>query len=434
MLATKTRPVDGSGKRVKRLRHPGLRLSTGALVAGGMSVTFIVARDGTLVWQLGRGAATAGLAAVTLRGLRRARPVGQTLIEIGAGLVLLSVGIGIGPAHIAKAGPLAMTAAGVTSLLAGLTVLLAGAVGAWRVGPGWRRVPVVISIVAVTATATLTLGQAIAATNAPPTAVGKTTPADRGLRYRDVAFPASDGVQLSGWYVPSRNRAAVVLLHGAGSTRSGVLDHAVALARSGYGVLLFDARGHGRSTGRAMDFGWDGDADISGAVSFLRARPDVDDERIAAVGMSMGGEEAIGAAATDDRIRAVVAEGATNRVAGDKAWLSEQYGWRGAVQEGLERFLYGVTDLLTSAHPPLTLHAAVAEAAPRPVLLIAGGDRPDEGFAGRFIAKGSPDTVQLWVVPDAGHTAGLSTHPDAWQRRVTAFLDNALHVTRPPAT
>jgi uncharacterized protein len=44
------------------------------------------------------------------------------------------------------------------------------------------------------------------------------------------------------------------------------------LARHGYGVLLFDARGHGRSEGRAMDFGWFGDLDVSAAVSFLVAR------------------------------------------------------------------------------------------------------------------------------------------------------------------
>ena len=124
--------------------------------------------------------------------------------------------------------------------------------------------------------------------------------------------------------MPSSAGAAAVLLHGAGSTRSNVLDHAVVLGRAGYGLLLFDARGHGRSGGRAMDFGWYGDADIAVAVTFLQAQPDVDDERIAAVGMSVGGEEAIGAGAGDPRIKAVVAEGATNGGAGDKAWLSDE--------------------------------------------------------------------------------------------------------------
>jgi hypothetical protein len=34
----------------------------------------------------------------------------------------------------------------------------------------------------------------------------------------------------------------------------------------------------------------------------------------------------------------------------------------------------------------------------------------------------------LWVVPDAGHTGGLATGPEGWERRVIAFLDETLLV------
>jgi pimeloyl-ACP methyl ester carboxylesterase len=284
------------------------------------------------------------------------------------------------------------------------------------------------ALLAASVIALLSLGQAVAATNVPPTAVGATTPGESGLPFSEVRFATADGISLAGWYIPSRNRAAVVLLHGAGSTRSSVLENAVVLARHGYGVLLFDARGHGRSDGRAMDFGWYGDQDVAAGVSFLQAQPTVNDESIAAVGLSMGGEEAIGAAAHDERIRAVVAEGATNRISADKAWLSDDFGWRGALQEGLDRLTYGLTDLLTTAEQPIALHDAVTASAPRPVLLIAGGDLADEAHAGRYIQSASPGTVDLWVVPGTGHTAALDNHPSQWEQRVTTFLDNALHL------
>ena len=164
-----------------------------------------------------------------------------------------------------------------------------------------------------------------------------------------------------------------------------------------------------------MDFGWFGDLDVAAAVSFLQTQPDVDDTRIAAVGMSMGGEEAIGAAASDGRIRAVVAEGATNRMSADRAWLSDEYGWRGVIQEGVEWLLYNTADVLTSAEPPLSLRDAVSAVAPRPVLLIAAGGVAEEGHASRFIQAASPDTVDVWVVPDTGHTAALDTHPEEWE-------------------
>ena len=60
------------------------------------------------------------------------------------------------------------------------------------------------------------------------------------------------------------------------------------------------------------------------------------------------------------------------------------------------------------------------------MLLIAAGRVLDEQDAGRFIQGGAPDTVQLWVVPGAGHTGGLEARPDEWEARVTAFLAHAL--------
>jgi pimeloyl-ACP methyl ester carboxylesterase len=223
--------------------------------------------------------------------------------------------------------------------------------------------------------------------------------------------------------VPSRNGAAVVLAHGAGSTRSAVLDHAAVIARHGYGVLLYDARGHGRSGGHAMDFGWYGDADVSAAVSYLARRPGVDASRIAAVGLSMGGEEAIGAAASDRRIAAVVAEGATTRVPADKAWLP--YDAVGLVKRGEAWVTYSVAGLLTDAERPMPLHDAVRAVAPRPVLLVEGAQE-DEIATGRALRAASPANVELWPLPDTAHTKGLRTHPGEWERRVVGFLDAAL--------
>jgi fermentation-respiration switch protein FrsA (DUF1100 family) len=205
-----------------------------------------------------------------------------------------------------------------------------------------------------------------------------------------------------------------------------VLAQAQVLARHGYGVLVTDARGHGRSGGRAMDFGWYGNSDIGAAVSFLAAQPDVDASKIAVVGLSMGGEEAIGAAADDRRIAAVVAEGAMNRTDADKAWLAEMYGIRGRIQIGLEWVQYSLTDLLTDASKPIDLADAARAAAPRPVLLITAGQVTDEGHAAAYIQQHAPASVTVWIVPGAGHTGGLSVAPAEWERTVIGFLDAAL--------
>ena len=51
--------------------------------------------------------------------------------------------------------------------------------------------------------------------------------------------------KVRGWYVPTRNRATVILTHGAGADRSQVLPEARTLVQGGFGVLLFDWPGHG---------------------------------------------------------------------------------------------------------------------------------------------------------------------------------------------
>jgi dienelactone hydrolase len=170
--------------------------------------------------------------------------------------------------------------------------------------------------------------------------------AARGLTYRDVTFAASDGVRLSAWYVPSTNHAAVVAVPGSGSTRTGTLDQAAVLAGHGYGVLMADPRGQGRSGGRAMDAGWYGDRDIGAAVTFLQHQPGVDPNRVGVLGLSMGGEEAIGATA-NPAIRAVVAEGATHRTAADKAGYLPG-GITGAMQRGMDRLTYAAAALVSS--------------------------------------------------------------------------------------
>ena len=210
---------------------------------------------------------------------------------------------------------------------------------------------------------------------------------------------------------------------------SDALDQAVVLARNGYGVLMIDARGHGDSGGEAMDFGWHGDLDIAAGTEFLQATSDVDPRRIAVVGMSMGGEEAIGATATNPAIAAVVAEGATGRTSSDKAWLSEEYGWRGAIQEQFEKAQFWVVDYLTESASPVSLRSAVADSGDTRFLLITAGEVPDEGSAASLIASGAPDRVETWNVEGAGHTGGLGTEPTQWEPLVIGFLDEQLGVS-----
>lgn len=423
--STSDDPAPEAARRSGLAAPPGTTMRA-ALLTVVLATTYVTARHGSPLWQLTRIVAVLSVGALVSRGLESASRRRRGVLACATALVAVAVGVGIGVPHARKAGVAPMTVAGLLALAAGIVLLVLGATLLLRAGRRWQRIALLPGLVLALGLALLMVAQPIAATNVPPTELGERTPADLGLTYVDVRFPAAGGVTLAGWYVPSENGAAVVLRHGSGSTRTATLEQAAVLADLGYGVLLVDARGHGESDGRAMDFGWYGDADIAASIDHLLQQPGVDPNRIGVVGLSMGGEEAIGAAATDERIRAVVAEGATGRTAADKRWLSEEHGALGWVQEQLDRVTYGLVDVLTAASPPTALRAAVEAAPTTPMLLIAATGEPDEEPAGRYIQAGSPGSVDLWVVEGADHTGGLDRAPAEWTARVGAFLEQAL--------
>jgi hypothetical protein len=63
--------------------------------------------------------------------------------------------------------------------------------------------------------------------------------------------------------------------------------------------------------------------------------------------------------------------------------------------------------------------------APRPVLLIAAGGDANEIPTNRAY-RDAGRSVELYEIPEAGHTSGLAARPDEYEARVTAFLERAL--------
>ena len=181
---------------------------------------------------------------------------------------------------------------------------------------------------------------------------------DVGIAAEQVTVTTEDSLDLAAWYIPSRNRAAVIL-H-PGSTRT---DQARMLARHGYGVLLLDGRGQGTSEGDAVR--WAGDRDLLAGADFLRHRPDVDPHRIGAIGFSVGGELLLEAAAQSTTIRAVVSEGAGTRVG-----EADVTGPARLLVAPNQAVLTAATAVFANHLPPPPIVERIGLIAPRPLLLI----------------------------------------------------------------
>ncbi|MEO3755246.1 alpha/beta fold hydrolase [Streptomyces sp. B6B3] len=106
-------------------------------------------------------------------------------------------------------------------------------------------------------------------------------------------------------------RPAVLLGHGFGGSKDDVREQAESLARDGYAVLTWSARGFGDSTGRIGLNDPDHEvADVSRLIDWLARRPEVrldaaGDPRVGIAGASYGGAVALLAAGHDDRVDAI---------------------------------------------------------------------------------------------------------------------------------
>lgn len=151
---------------------------------------------------------------------------------------------------------------------------------------------------------------------APLTPEPTADPAAAGYSSEEVAFPGgSEGVELAATLTlpesPGPHPVAVLVSGSGGQDRDGSLpfssqrpfaDIADALSSAGVGVLRYDDRGVGESTGTLAGATLvEIASDAAAAIDYLEGRDDVDAERVGIVGHSEGGLVAAMLGANDGR-------------------------------------------------------------------------------------------------------------------------------------
>lgn len=261
----------------------------------------------------------------------------------------------------------------------------------------------------------------------PPRSPVSFTPAELGMAYEDVTLTTEDGVNLSGWYIPSQNGAAIVAVHGLAGNRTQVLGHAQALAEAGYGVLLFDLRAHGESGGQRFGAAY---LDVRAAVEYLLNRPEVMPEQIGALGLSAGAHAILNAAAGDPRLKALWLDGAgANRVEdvlGPMLPELRPFFIMMPVPWMHDRFM----ELFSGVKAAPPLKEQVAKIVPRPMLFVAGGQEDLEISLAHRYADIAGKPARVWGLPDVAHCGGLAAYPEEYKGLMLSFFDTYLRHTR----
>jgi hypothetical protein len=372
--------------------------------------------------------AVLGLAAVSYRRVRGGARAALALL-----LGVFGIAAGIEAVHYTRhVGPSGDDFTGLLCIPAGLVLLGLGLVTLWttrkREGGVPRRVlrRAGVGVVALIVGVFLVfpIGYAYVATHVarPPVEdidLGSTN-------VENVQLHTSDGLTLEGSYVPSENGAAVIVAFG----RKGTQDPARMLARHGYGVLIFDRRGEGESEGDPNPYAWnDGEKDLLAAVEFLKQRPDVEPGRIGGLGLSVGGETFLQAAAHSEDIQAVVSEGATARSGGELRSVPGN----GFGPIAINSVITPGIAVFSNATPPPHLIDLVDDIAPRSLFVIHAPDiaAGEERRFNTAFYRAAREPKAIWGVPGAGHVGAQDARPREYERRVTRFFDQALREEQP---
>ncbi len=254
-------------------------------------------------------------------------------------------------------------------------------------------------------------------TSVPNRNLGTASPADLNLPFEEVSFKTAytDHITLQGWLIKhDGSQKVLILLHGQNANRTEQLAISQPLWESGYNLLLYDTRGHGKSEGDHHTFGELEQWDIVGAATFLKSKGFAAGN-IGIMGWSMGAATAIMGMSRTPDIQAGVSDSGY-------ADLNTMEGllYPGMLVAG--RLLRGM-DL--EAVKPVE---AIQHLGQRHIFLIQGqADRqvPVNSLY-RLQQAGGANVSQTWVLPGVGHVGSYIAQPAEYIQRVTNFFNREL--------
>lgn len=184
------------------------------------------------------------------------------------------------------------------------------------------------------------------------------TPDELGLDFENVVFESSDGLRLSGWYIPVKDsRFTVLFCHGNGGNMMHCLDSINIFYNLGLSCFIFDYRGYGSSQGKPTEEGTY--LDVQAAYKWLTEQKKIPAKDIILFGRSLGGSIAAKLAGTVEAAALIVESSFTSYVdIGREFYPYMPVQW-------FARFSYRTIDYIRGVHcPVMIIHSRNDEVVP----------------------------------------------------------------------
>lgn len=239
----------------------------------------------------------------------------------------------------------------------------------------------------------------------------------------DVYFNTPDGLTLHGWFFRADNKphGSIFFLHGNAENLSTHIYNVLWLVKAGFNIFIFDYRGYGRSEGRPTLAGVHRDAES--AFEALLALPEVDKNRVAILGQSIGGAIAIYAVANSphrDYVKALIVD---STLSSYRLIAREKLG-----QVFITRPLkYPLSYLFGDEFSPARW---IEKISPIPLLIIHGQHDPVvPAHHSQILYEAALEPKVLWRSILPGHT--IAFREEQVRKDLIAFLLDALQHPEP---
>jgi len=220
-----------------------------------------------------------------------------------------------------------------------------------------------------------------------------------------VTVESHDGIPLRGWFIPAADsieRPTPVLLwfYGNMETVSALSGTFHYMKPPGYALLALDYRGYGENPGNASEKALEKDGEA--AFEYVMARNDVDPDRIAVFGRSIGSTVAMHLASTRPVAAVILDSPMTSAadVAREKFWFFPRL--------LLRMELNNVARARDVSAPLLVLHGEQDTLIPK--------------WMGQAVAEAAPDG-RFVLLRDADHNSTMAVHPDRYRAEFQKHLD-----------
>ncbi len=244
------------------------------------------------------------------------------------------------------------------------------------------------------------------------------TPSSLLMNCQQIELRTTDNIKLLGYYVPGKG-PSIILCHDAGANLGDLLPLASMLNQTGYSVLLFDFRRHGRSAGWISTMGAREQLDVLAAVTFLKSRGLRG--KIGLVGISMGGYAgALAAAKADELASLILVDPYPNRRILFRDRIEEQFKISKGPLSHIIGWVFALCTRTTGRRWDLdevlpTLHN-------KSILFISSQTTPQTDTYCHNLYNRTPEPKELAIIKDFNRTLLLGSDKAALEQRITRFF------------